>query len=173
MKVVLINGYPGSGKTTFVDMCADLNHQTYNFSTVDFVKYIAKQMGWNGEKTPESRKFLSDLKDLMSNSPWGDLPVLDIEKKIRVEQGSLESYGLGDKRLVIFIDVREPENMVKLKEKFNAISLLIWRPDVEGTQSNHADSDVLKCQYDYVITNDKDLVDLRDSAQQFLDLIFS
>ena len=30
-------------------------------STVDFVKEIAARWGWDGTKTPQNRKFLSDL----------------------------------------------------------------------------------------------------------------
>ena len=45
-------------------------------STVDFVKEVAKFCGWNGQKTPKDRKFLSDLKNILTQ--WNDIPYKDI-----------------------------------------------------------------------------------------------
>jgi len=60
--VVIINGVGESGKDTFVNLCAE--HATvFNLSTVDKVKDVATLFGWQGDKTPEDRKLLSDLKD--------------------------------------------------------------------------------------------------------------
>ena len=77
VKVVVINGRPGCGKTTFEQICQDMckpnlsNFQEERIvqvaitSTVDFVKEIALNCGWDGSKTLENRRFLSDLKDLL------------------------------------------------------------------------------------------------------------
>ena len=69
IKVVVINGMPGCGKTTFEEMCSEyVNNQPPGFfeygkftfvrilSTVDFVKSIAKECGWDGSKTLKNRK---------------------------------------------------------------------------------------------------------------------
>ena len=64
MEIIVINGYPMSGKDEFTTYCKEIlkrkTIQSYNISTVDKVKEIAKLMGWDGEKTPKARKFLSD-----------------------------------------------------------------------------------------------------------------
>ena len=51
-----------------------------NFSTVDKIKEIARDFGWDGEKTPKARKFLSDLKDVFTD--WNDLPVRDVKSRL-------------------------------------------------------------------------------------------
>ena len=69
----------GVGKTTFEAKCKELVAANSTFwydekqrmavdviSTVDFVKQIARECGWDGVKTPRNRKFLSDLKDLLT-----------------------------------------------------------------------------------------------------------
>ena len=70
MKVIIINGKAEVGKDTLVTMCKDLlgANRILNISTVDFVKEVANFCGWDGTKTPENRKFLSDLKDLVGDS---------------------------------------------------------------------------------------------------------
>ena len=54
--IVIINGYGGSGKDTFVEFVSKYN-KVYNFSSVDKVKEIAKLIGWNGKKEEKDRKF--------------------------------------------------------------------------------------------------------------------
>ena len=56
MKIVIINGFPWlmSGKDLFCDLC--LNYMASRgimggkISTIDFVKRVATQVGWNGLK---------------------------------------------------------------------------------------------------------------------------
>ena len=67
--VVVINGSGGVGKSTFIELCREWDNRVFETSTVDFVKEVAKMCGWDGTKTDENRKFLSDLKDLLSQ--WG------------------------------------------------------------------------------------------------------
>ncbi len=62
-KLVVINGYPQSGKDTFIKFCSEFT-EVENISTVDPAKKALMILGWDGIKTPEIRKALSDLKDL-------------------------------------------------------------------------------------------------------------
>ena len=78
-KVIVINGMPRSGKDTFVSFVSKYAATT-NFSSVDFVKDVAHFAGWNGEKDPKSRLFLSKLKELLTE--YDDIPYKKIADEI-------------------------------------------------------------------------------------------
>jgi guanylate kinase len=170
MKIVIINGKAGCGKDTFVSMCRDIlgENLVCNISTVDFVKEVATFCGWNGEKTPENRKFLSDLEDLLTK--WGNLPVKKVMNAVDEYNNyllDLELYDTG----VVFIHCREPEEISRLVSEFcgDATTLLIRRTSSELVeQINHADNNVLNYDYDYTIWNDSNLSVLRYNAMIFL-----
>lgn len=71
-KVIVINGMGGVGKSTFVSLCHEIDPMVIETSTVDFVKEIALQAGWDGIKDEAGRRFLSDLKDAMER--YKDIP---------------------------------------------------------------------------------------------------
>lgn len=167
MYIVVVNGFPGSGKTTFESMVknwaesGEAGHNCYILSTIDCIKEIAKKCGWNGEKTPESRKFLSDLKDLTTK--YNDYPIQYIESKINKIKDKENNL-----KTIIFIDCREPNEIYKLVKKFNAKTVLVRRMATEqDVYSNHADEKVLEYPYDYIIENNGYLSDLSNSAITF------
>ena len=170
MKIVIINGTGGAGKDTFVTMCKDVlgAERIYNISTVDFVKEVATMCGWDGTKTPKNRKFLSDLKDLLTE--WDDVPL----KKIMADAVSCSACAeiLGElDRSILFIHCREPKEIEKLVNAFkdDVVTLLIRREAAENVeQINHADNDVLNYSYDYTIYNNDSLSALRAQAEIFL-----
>ena len=176
IKVVVVNGRPESGKTTFETKCRELSGASSTFwfdenkrmvvdviSTVDFVKHIAEECGWNGVKTPENRKFLSDLKDLLTQ--WNDVPF----QKILDHIGYLQEFGRAYD-WILFVDCREPEEIQKLKERLNATTVLVRRlGDETNETSNHADANVFEYEYDYTIKNYGDLSDLVVECVGFLD----
>jgi hypothetical protein len=171
MKIVVINGKAGTGKDTFVMMCQDVlgASRVLNISTVDFVKEVALFCGWNGSKTPKNRKFLSDLKDLLTE--WEDIPFMKVCDTIRnwsCELDEFEGYEAWCNS-VVFIHCREPKEIKKLIEEFDAISLLIRRDAAESVeQMNHADNEVLNYEYDYTMPNNGSLSELRARAEEFL-----
>lgn len=168
MKIIVINGMPQSGKSTFVGFCMDeLGCWGREVSTVDFVKKIAEECGWDKTKTPENRKFLSDLKDLLTD--WGDVPYKKIMEDKKVWEFSFEQFDIPTKDCFLFIHCREPKEIQKFVDRVGAETLLIRRASVEGQeQSNHADADVFNFKYDYEIVNDGELKDLKDKAKKFL-----
>ena len=167
MQIICINGAPTCGKDTFVSLCQKYLLWCGNFSTVDFVKEIAAECGWDGTKTPKNRKFLSDLKDLLTK--WNDVPYKKVEHAIQCYEKEALSYDFSSKDVLCFIHCREPKEIQKFVEKMGAKTLLIRRPEVEGgEQSNHADSDVFNYNYDYTITNDGTLLDLENKAVDFI-----
>lgn len=166
--IIVINGAPTTGKDTFVQYCQNLMPKGYvmGYSTVDFVKAIALECGWDGIKTPKNRKFLSDLKDLLTE--WDDVPfkrtIMAANSHINALNDTAKQYS------VTFIHCREPKEIQKIVDRTAAVSVLIRRPTVENNdQSNHADANVLNYNYDYVINNDGDLDSLQEKARQFLE----
>ena len=170
MKIVIINGKGGTGKDTFVVMCKDIlgAERVFNISTVDFVKEVATMCGWDGTKTPKNRKFLSDLKDLLTE--WDDVPLKKIMADAVSCSACAEVLGELDKS-VLFIHCREPKEIEKLVGAFqgDTVTLLIRREAAENVQQiNHADNEVLNYEYDYTIPNNGSLSELRARAEEFL-----
>lgn len=160
---------PRAGKDSFVDLCIDMLNNSDNalgakHSTVDFVKEVAKYCGWDGRKDLKGRKFLSNLKDLLSE--WDDVPL----KKIAESVARIKALELSkNKEGVLFVFSREPEEIARIKEKYNAITVCVRREQIENIEtSNHADTNVLGYDYDYYIMNDKDLNILKAMAETFL-----
>ena len=171
MKIIVINGRPRSGKDTFVEFCQKHCLWCLNVSTVDFVKTIATQCGWDGIKTPENRKFLSDLKDLLTE--WGDIPFKKVGEAIVAFGSEMKVYDFNpDKDGIVFIHCREPKEIDRFKKELGAQSLLMLRGEVDEEEtSNHADEEVFNYNYDYVISNEGTLLDLEDAAVHFLEMM--
>ena len=68
------------------------NSFCYILSTVDFVKEIAKKCGWKGEKDLKNRKFLSDLKDLLTN--WNNVPFNKIVQQVKSIEDEWKYYDI-------------------------------------------------------------------------------
>lgn len=170
MRVAVINGAPMAGKDTFVQCCQLLlgSNRVWNVSTVDFVKEVAKYCGWNGVKDPASRKFLSQLKDSLTE--WADVPfkkIAEIVTKFQRECGRMIDLGAGDG--IIFIHCREPKEIQRLKETFNAVTVLVRREVVEKyEQSNKADNGVFDYEYDVIVENNGTIPELHAIACTFL-----
>lgn len=159
-----------SGKDEFVKQCQQINIVVLNISTVDFVKRIAKECGWDGTKTAANRKFLSDLKALLIE--WDDVPFKQIERELIEFEHTCESYDIPEKDRVAFIHCREPEEIQKFVDRLDAVTLRIVRPDVDGgNQSNASDANIGNYQYDYTVYNDGTLDDLHVKAAEFLEVL--
>lgn len=145
-KVILVNGKPQSGKTTFGNISVSLNNTTI-YSSIDYVKEKALELGWDGKKDEAGRRYLSDLKEAMSR--YNNIP----RKKI------IEQYDIFKKNLredinnVLIVDVREPDELDALKNELNAITVFIDNPRVPDIVSNMADKNVANYNYDYTINN--------------------
>ncbi len=168
LKVLAINGAPGSGKTTFENMLKERMGAYYcSRSTIDFVKEIATKCGWDGTKTLENRKFLSDLKDLLTS--YNDGPMRDIKRCLENFEDDLRLHHVEDQPHIFVSDLREPAGLQRFKDEYDAITILIRRAAAEGQeQSNHADAEVFNFNYDIIIENNGDLKELQDKAKRFL-----
>ena len=167
MKIYILNGKAGSGKTTFFKLIEEKCHNyVYNYSTVDLVKKVAYGCGWNGSKTPENRKFLSDLKDLLTE--WDDVPYKDCLKEIKRITSLADIYDVEHDDWAIFIDCREPKEIQKFVDRLGAKTIFIDRKIEDYNASNHADANVENFKYDIVINNNGTLEDLAAVAMNFI-----
>lgn len=155
-QIIVINGTGGCGKDTFVDFCSKYI-SVYNFSSIDKVKEIAKMIGWTGKKTEKDRKFLSDLKKLTTN--YNDMAFNSIKEAIA------KFYNSDNE--VMFIHIREPEEIKRVVDLYNAITLLIKRVNQEKITSNYSDFSVDNYDYDYIIENTT-LEEYENKAKKFI-----
>mgnify|MGYP005750235343 CR=1 FL=1 len=132
-----------------------------NISTITPVKEAAKLLGWDELKDEKGRKFLSDLKDLATQNY--DFSYEYISKIIQKAEES--------KTKAIFIHCREPEELGRFQEEFNAITLLIKNNRIKTINSNHADRNVENYFYDFVIDNNEGIIELTKKAALFLEEI--
>ncbi len=160
MKIAIVNGRGASGKTTFETMvqkiAAARDKKVKVISTITYVKEVAKLVGWDGGKTPEDRRFLSDLKDALTR--WKDVPYQKVK-------GFIDTYKESDTDL-LFIDCREPEEIARFVNDYGALTILVQRGEFE-LLGNHADDEVLNYQYDVVIDNNRGLDELMQEATIF------
>ena len=157
-KIIVINGSGTVGKSTFISLCHEIDPRVIETSTVDFVKEIALQAGWDGVKDEAGRRFLSELKDAMEH--YHDIPNTKVDEFIQSHPDS-----------IIFVNTREPHNVQHYVDKYSAVTVMVINPNAAQVQGNHADEGVYEYIYDYYIENNGNLEMLKESAKNFLDIL--
>lgn len=164
--IFIINGSGGVGKDTFVKLVkAELNDKYKRFNTVDSyssidrIKEIARELGYEGGKTEKDRKFLSDLKELAGN--YSDMPFKCVKEKV-------ENFLKNDSNIILFLHIREPKEIARAVKEFNAKTILITSKFVNNIISNISDKNVFEYQYDYVIRNNGTIDNLDEKAKNFI-----
>ena len=166
--VVIVNGYPTSGKDTFCEF-AGKKYNITNYSTVETVKKLATDMGWNGEKTPRNRDMLSALKDFYVE--WFDGTFIEMTQLIN------DKYRhRGDK--FIFLHIREPEEIKRMvkwcADTFKVCHTVFIDREVEIEHGNHADANVVDFKYDIYVYNDSTLEEFeKKSLDIFKKMIYN
>ena len=162
MRVVVINGTGGVGKDTFIYLCKFATPPGYirSYSSVDRVKEYAHLMGWSGGKTEKDRKFLSDLKKALVD--WKDIPFSSMQEYFKCASEDKNCH-------ILFLHIREPEEIKRAVNEFNAVTLLIKNKRVKPIESNHSDAEVFNYHYDFVISNDGTIGDLSVKAKKFVE----
>ena len=181
-KVVIINGKPQSGKDTFCKYAQgycddDESANTLIISSVDPLKEMLTQLGWDGTKTDKIRDMLMDMKQLWAQNQDGPTMflfnnILEFHKACTGEDN------------IVFVHIREPEEIKKLVNALtgfesmgiDVISLLIIRGSGEDTpnqpaETRRSDDEALinNYEYDVTINNDEDLIKLQELAAEFVD----
>ena len=156
-RIFIVNGMAGCGKDTFAQILGTYT-EVFKYSSIDRVKSIALDCGWSGTKTEKDRKFLSDLKLLLTE--YNNLPFLDISKRVN-------DFMDDDWRHIMLIDIREPNEIERAAIAFNAKTILIKNDRVPFIESNMADANVYKYTYDYVIENNGTLEEFEKNIEEF------
>ena len=166
--IYVINGSGGVGKDTFVELIKkclqdrQLNGVLINFSSVDDIKRIAYELGWDGGKSEKDRKFLSDLKYLATE--YNDFPFNCMKKMVH-------SFKADEVSLVLFLHIREPKEIERAVAEFGCKTILIKRDRVKHITTNMADKNVFNYKYDFVIENNGTLDELRQKCNKFVEEI--
>lgn len=152
-RIFIVNGMARCGKDTFAKYLGDYVN-VYKCSSIEYIKYVAAQCGWQGGKDEKDRKFLSDLKCL--TTAYNDLAFNDIANKVK-------HFKRSSWYKVMVIDIREPEEIEKAKHAFGAKTILIMNNNVPQIASNMADANVYHYDYDYIIENNGTLEEFKET----------
>lgn len=164
----VVNGFGGVGKNTFVEYLFEINEDKLHFSSmpffeissVDIIKEVAKSLGWKGLKTQEDRKFLSDLKNLADS--YSDHSYTYIYEE--VSKISKDNFG---KKCVVFVYIREPDNIQRVVDYFGAKTILVENENINNNFDNRSDTSVYEYSYDFVIKNNGTFSQLKEMAKRF------
>lgn len=163
MITVVLNGSGGVGKTTFAALCGKYA-ACKNISSIGEIRDMAARLGCDTKhKDDKSRAFLSDLVKLADDY---------YDYRFNFVTGRHNMYATDENWCkILFVDVREPRMIERIKNAFNAVTLFIDRPYVEDITSNPSDRNVRHYSYDYTIMNDGSFEDLEKKAKDFVEEI--
>lgn len=158
--VIVINGQGGVGKDTLCAF-AGQRYRVDNISSITPIKEIAATFGWRGEKTPEARKFLSDLKRAFTD--YNDLPTRYLTAEYRRFLASEDE--------LLFVHIREGSEIDKFKKAVDGdcVTLLILRDLGRVSYGNASDDQVAQYPYDYRYWNNRPLAEAEEDFLTFLD----
>jgi hypothetical protein len=166
--IFIINGAGGTGKDEFIKCCSEYK-RILNISSVDHVKdalaMLCPTYHWGLEKQKDEigktwRQNLHDLKTLSINMDDGPFKVID-DKILNF----LCDDGEHD---VLFIHVREPEEISKIQRCYSCKTLLITNINAYPLDSLDFEKNVVNFNYDITIDNDSTIDNLRENVKKFI-----
>lgn len=159
-QIIIINGQGGVGKDTICDIVKK-HYGVKIVSSIDMIKAIAIYGGWDKQKDLKGRKLLSDLK--LAFSEYNDLPFKQMTHEIKIFKNFRNEQ-------ILFIHVREPEEIKKLVSEYPEIkTLLITRGESQLNFGNMADDNVENYDYDFVFENNGELENLENDFMCFFE----
>lgn len=171
--VCVVNGYPNSGKDTFVAMVQAAlegwGTPSRCFSSIEGVRQMLRMAGFPVDrKTPEIRALLAEVGDAVER--------FDHRKSKDCIAAAAELFGIYPvDTAVIFLMVREPPMIRRIAAGsatygWDFTSVFVER-DVPKVVSNSADLNVEDYAYQHRIPNHGSLENLRALARQFAEYI--
>ena len=170
MRVILVSGKAQSGKdsTAFImrELLEKQQKKVLIIHYADNLKLFAKNyFGWNGIKDEDGRKLLqwlgTDVIRKNYKDTWVDM-IIALLKGIQ----TLYDY-------IIIPDVRFPNEVDKMCDNFDCITIRIIRPNFDNgltdEQKNHPSETALDdYPMEYELINDGDLENLLETTKTFL-----
>lgn len=161
-KIIIINGFPTSGKTQ-LELYLAKHTSAIIYSSITPVKWYAKKyFGWSGnesDKTEEWRRFFSELKRML---------VVEFDYIFKDLCIQVNKFYRNTKAELLLIDSREPEEIERFKNCFQATTVFIKNDRVKKIISNDSDANVENYEYDYVIENNGTLEELEQKTIDFI-----
>ena len=94
-------------------------------------------------------------------SEYNDLPFAAM-------RGEVDAFKSSTDEDILFLHIREPEEIKRAVQEFNAITILVKRDNIPHITSNLADDRVFNYDYDIVIDNNSTEADLKEVANIFV-----
>ena len=160
-QIIIINGQGGVGKDEICNVVKK-HYGTKVVSSIDRIKAIAVYGGWDGQKDLKGRKLLSDIK--LAFSEYNDLPFKQMAHEIKIFKNFRDEQ-------ILFIHVREPEEIKKLVSEYPEIkTLLIIRGERPLNFGNMSDDNVYDYNdYDFIFENNGELENLENDFMEFFE----
>ena len=167
--IFIVNGKAGAGKTTFEDLILE-KVQGVRYSIIDPVKKLLINEGiWDGkDKSEPMRKLMSDIKIALDE--YCDFSYNGVRNFIKdFKKDKIP----GD---VLFIDMREKQDILRATAEFGADVIYIQNDNVSSVLTNVADefaSDSKNYAYSIVIDNSGTYEELTSICQRFADVLIN
>ena len=97
----------------------------------------------------------------MLTTEYSDVAFNDLLDKV------MDFYSDKIRERLLLIDIREPEEIQRAAEVFDAITVFIKNDNVEDVTSNEADANVENYEYDYYITNNGTIEEFDQNIMNF------
>lgn len=161
--LIVINGFAGSGKDTFCRYCGDYLYRkdktTWIKHSSNFSKTVLYSMGWDGKKTPETRKLLADI------VAFGEITGSNLKDLFRFVDKN-------EKLDIIFYHERNPKEIQKIVDYYKCSQNITVLTVFINRKVNEIEEDrwnIRNFGYDVTIMNDETLEDLEKCAKYFCD----
>lgn len=171
--VIVVNGPPRAGKDTLVEAMmrhyADRGHHVASFSSIDPIRDMLTEAGIDtSAKTQADRALLAAMGTLLEQHS-------NFRTNWCVNQVLITHRCFCRKAPVVFLHVREPENIDRIEALLAPCDIRLWRVFVESdraetTFSNPSDANVFAMKRNFTVQNNGSLKELEKSAAALVDL---
>lgn len=173
--VFIVNGAPRAGKDSLIEVMADLLFDqqitTSVFSSIDPIRNVLTELGIDvSKKTPQDRKLLADMGTLLEeHCSYRFIACMD-----HIAQISASPHVSG-KAPYVFLHIREPEIIDKIRLVLSMFRIPVWRIQVQSNRAevptNSIDAGTGDMTYDYIVKNNGTLRDLECEAKALLNMV--
>lgn len=185
--IIGVSGKAESGKNAFADMIMRYRPSSLiavNFAFADEVKKIAKDMGWDGQKTENGRSGLIMIGDGARKYFDPDIWVKKLCKTMEPIASQSDTLSSITHFVMIVTDCRYPNEPESLREFANKVgasyfTLRVNRPNYESKLTAEQRSNLSETglddypKFDFIIENDGTLFDFKDKSWDVMNKIIS